>query len=269
MSCPHALGESRSVRNFMLKHLYKTSGEILFSAKMSDDTPEADVVRKLLGMYASQASREGSQMFSELYLHDLNLTDMRFDNYNFEKCTLQNVVFQRPQSYVRSNFKSCRIEHCKFVNGQVREISFTDCDLIDVDFTESYIEGYFADCRLTAVKFSAGDIDNLGISIHGGQLRGVEFSGVEIPTVENIDVKLWDFIERHGPSARHQLPLLHNAMVSILGAEWERFSERWNSGPAFQLMMIKNSKGPDAFKYSSWMPGLIEQFKRRAGNEAS
>jgi hypothetical protein len=250
----------------MLKHLYNNAGTAIFSSDVPDDTPETEVVSRLISLYQRATGRD---TITGLYVHDTTISELRFGNFSFEDSTFQNVTFDRAALYSNWWLKRCRFEHCQFTLSQLHRSNIEDSDFIDVDFTQCSIMGRFTNCRLAGVKFAAGDADELGVGISGGQAHGVEFVDIDVPIVENIYSKLWAYIEDHGPGARHQLALMNNAMASVLGPEWGRFSERWNIWGAIMLILLKNSQDPEPLAFSRSVPGLIEDIKRRAKRDAS
>lgn len=251
----------------MLRHLYDRDGNILLSGEVDDGLTDDRVACALLSEFRTAMRRgDGRSCVERLHIRDAVFEDFIFDGMEFRDCMFDDIDFARCSSSTTWVIQGGRVEHCRFA-GNLKSMSWNNCDISDVDLLAADISGRIEHSRLRAVQMRLNDKGEIPVSLFQSTLQAVVF-GAEVPDVPKLYSRVYaEILKGRDRAPAHIFPWLYHILEAVLGPVWTDMTERHGFATARDLLFYYNSADTELFQYGRDGKHMVEIIRGRAEAE--
>lgn len=143
-------------------------------------------------------------IFIDCEIYDLNVSDVIFENIEFQGCTFFGVDFGKVV-LDSVKFKNCSLTNVLFKTIRRTAVLFEYCELTNYNCkSDAALEPHFVHCGLTEIKISAPQV--VGGTFRASYLKNLIISSKNVESIDFCDCRLVDIdIKTIGPMTAHFL----------------------------------------------------------------
>jgi len=249
----------------MQRHLHDIDGNILWSGEVADGLPDNRVACALLSEYRKTMPQGQGPQLEGLHVRDAVFEGFVFDRLKLRACVFENVDFERCLGWTGWTIQAGRLERCRFT-GKLGTVSWTNCDLKDVDLSAADISGSITKCRLHAVQMRLNAAGEIPVSLFQSTLQAVVFADADVPEVPDLYSRVYaEILKGRDMEPAHPWPWLYNILEAVLGRVWTDMAERHGFVTARDLLFYYNSDDTALFTFGRTGQQTVDFIRERAG----